>query len=707
MDRDPENKALMSLRLARVMDDIGVNRLVVKRRRETYLQRENIETMVDHLKGFKTTNFHFGSQSEGSTTLGMRSDIDQLKCTENINIILNLTDWEYGVETYLMVKEGNTPPQHYWLQYVREDSPEPNGYYGQEDGVPYEDGRVFLSNRLEKKDWVRFLGNRCVISGPSVSYSEEWDYVFALKCKQLPPEVEWWLQRPRSSHWPTREMMQDARECSCFLVPDGHFQSLNEGIEWRISPNQIERILVFSFTTVQLKCYVVFKMLKKYLNEHYLGHHGKLTSFHCKTIMFFTIERISPAEWKEDRLIKCISYCLHTLLTFLKRGYCPHFILSGVNLFEGKISRCCQISLMEIVKVFLKNNLMILYDLQIDSLGQRIQTPSSDMLEPRSALFKTINNVLACDLIEHVSFKLTFCIHAIANDELNPAQFRRLFNEFAILDDDNIINILGCYERYALSLLKPHVFSLVASIVSSSFIEHNIPFKPEIYHLYERSFDTDVTSSRLKLASMLYCNADYLKAGDVLSDIELRYSVNVHAICGCKRKFDGDEPELLSENTVHDWNYNTALLKVALCVRFTRLEAFCVPTILLCEMNRAVNDDVQFRRMSEFFWMDMAVVDSRPYLFYLQYLTYGKLDLRLRQEEALSNLEKCVINRDMGTLNHPETGINLLGHCWELEGYHQKALQCYIRSVFKEPRNNAANWHIRRLTGNRLRVFVI
>ncbi|XP_052785903.1 uncharacterized protein LOC128221345 [Mya arenaria] len=114
MDRDPENKVLMSLRLARVM--------------ETYLLRENIETMVDHLKGVKTTNFHFGSQSEGSTTLGMRSDIVQLKCTENINIIFNLTDWEYGIETYLMVKEGDSPPQHYWLQYVREDSPEPNGY---------------------------------------------------------------------------------------------------------------------------------------------------------------------------------------------------------------------------------------------------------------------------------------------------------------------------------------------------------------------------------------------------------------------------------------------------------------------------------------------------------------------------------------------------------------------------------------------------
>ncbi|XP_052785902.1 uncharacterized protein LOC128221344 [Mya arenaria] len=699
MDRDLDHKAWMSLRLSRVLDDIGANRQVVKKRRETFLLREAVDTIRIKLLGSNVTCFHFGSQSEGSTTLGMNSDIDLLLCDNDTNIMSNWLDWEAGMQNFLMVKEESTPPQHYWLQWIRPDSPEPVRYNGQKNCLPHIDGRVFVSNKIWQDEGKRVYGNEFICSGPSVSFSEEWDFVNAFKCEVMPPEVDRWFHRPRHGHWPTPEVMQAARECSCFLVPDGHFESLNENIEWRLSPSQIERILVFSFTTVQLKCYVVLKMIKKYIMEQYLSHHSKLTSFHCKTVMFFTIERISREEWREDRLIGCIGYCLQTLDFFLMKGYCPHYIIPEVNLFEGKITRRYQLLLLGKIKENLNNNLMILYDLQYDSLGQRFRNPTTDMFETRSTICRKIDNVLAGDLIKQVNIRF---LDVAVDNELNPEKYLRLFTVLSIIpEDDYIIHILTRYERRVISVLKPLIYSFLASVTSSFYIQHELQFTPEIFYFYERSVDTDVTSSRLKLASMLYCRGDLLRAADVLHDVERRFDGNVHAVCGCGKVWgDVERPTLIHDSTTHDWSYGDAIRKVALCVRFTRLEAFCVPPFLLFEMNRAMNDDVQHRKGNQLIWMDKAVVDSKSYLFYLQYLTYGGMGIRLRQLNALRNLEKCRSLEELRNLYHYETYFNLVGHCWEMEGDPAKALRFYTFSIFVHPRNNAANWHFRRLTGN-------
>jgi len=45
----------------------------------------------------------------------------------------------------------------------------------------------------------------------------------------------------------------------------------------------------------------------------------------------------------------------------------------------------------------------------------------------------------------------------------------------------------------------------------------------------------DVASTRVKLASMLYCKGDLQLAADVLEDVERRYDSTVQAMCGCGR----------------------------------------------------------------------------------------------------------------------------------------------------------------------------
>jgi len=108
---------------------------------------------------------------------------------------------------------------------------------------------------------------------------------------------------------------------------------------------------------------------------------------------------------------------------------------------------------------------------------------------------------------------------------------------------------------------------------------------------------------------------------------------------------------------------------VACCVRFLRQEAFCAPPILHYEMVRAVGDDIQHRHYTERKWMNWAVVDARPFLHYLQYLTFRGLGRRHMQLQArCSLLDSTVDGIDQNQLFHPETAGNLVAHCLEMEG---------------------------------------
>jgi len=115
-------------------------------------------------------------------------------------------------------------------------------------------------------------------------------------------------------------------------------------------------------------------------------------------------------------------------------------------------------------------------------------------------------------------------------------------------------------------------------------------------------------------------------------------------------------------------------------------------------MYRAVGDDVDHRHGSEREWMDWAEVDAWPFLLYLQYLTYRSLGMQHRQLEAFHGLEDIVKSYDkLNQLYHRETVLNLFGHCCELEGDVEEALNAYHTSLRSSPRNNAANWHKQRL----------
>ncbi len=88
-------------------------------------------------------------------------------------------------------------------------------------------------------------------------------------------------------------------------------------MEWRTSFSLQERELMRNLNTVQYKCYVLMKYVKKDMITSGLG--DSISSYHCKTCLFYSIES-TPAEfWTQDNLVDCLLYCLNTLLKWLVR----------------------------------------------------------------------------------------------------------------------------------------------------------------------------------------------------------------------------------------------------------------------------------------------------------------------------------------------------------------------------------------------------
>ena len=705
---------VMSRRLIAVLEDLGVTELIVGRRRHAFLMDESSSSVTNQLRGVNGVGYHFGSMTEGTTTPGMGSDIDTLECDDSVNIIFGWPEWEAGRMNLLMVKHATCSPQHYRLRMTSRDFPIPLTFPNDEYSVVDDnDGIIYRSNQ-ESEHFVRWFAAETnqpfVNAGPSHSTSVMFDMVRAYRCRKLPKECDSWFIRRRVGNWPTQEMRQTARELGCFLVPDGHCDSEYSSLEWRVSPSLIERHLMFSMELIHMHCYVTLKLLKNDTINPYLNGNGKLTSFHCKTALFYAREQLVPEMWTVDRLFNCVIHCLKLLRDWTIEGHCPHYIMEEVNLFDGKLNSEQRTRLRTILDMIIETHLAPLASIRADDFGVRllhnVYTVAIWDLTPRRGIYENITGYLSVQtnvwrmkdvqcILRGVSNNTTdeLCLNLHSQiTELPRHQLNRHHSEQSLcrLDAVNMDFISRC--------LQQHLASTAASIC----LQHDMLIGNIIWSWYKAAIDTDVASTRLKLASMLFCKGDLQMAADVLDDVERRFNNTVQAICGCGRmdplvtKPREAFAELLNEEDTDVLSTN----KVAYCVCFLRQEAFCVPPILHYEMVRSTEDDINLHDLNK--WMTWAVVDSRPFLHYLQYLTFGGLGLRHRQLQAARLLGTSIVDGDrQKQVFHLETACNLLAHCVELEGRIDDALVLYLISQTVLPRRNAASLHIRRLTAFR------
>jgi hypothetical protein len=247
-------------------------------------------------------------------------------------------------------------------------------------------------------------------------------------------------------------------------------------------------------------------------------------------------------------------------------------------------------------------------------------------------------------------------------------------------------------EQLASSYLLPFLYSTLGSMMVSSNIQQNTAVKYNAFKWLSLGLNSDVTSGRLKIASVLYSVNLFDDVEFILKQTENRYNCDVvEPVCCCWRHPLSDWSEEF-DRKCRQQNEDYINQITSFCVRFVQKEVNCVPRELQYEMNRSSQDDMQHRNRLEKEWMNFAVVDSLPFLYFLQYKTYGHQQRHRDQHRALCNLVNTTVSGK--NLGHRETALNLVGQCMEQENKSKEALQCFMLSLQVRRRNNAANFHI-------------
>jgi len=684
---------------------IGVTSDMIHRRRHNYLLWETVDTTGSQLQGDPMSYFIVGSQVEGSTTIGMLSDTDFTCRYDNYQVVLKLGTWQTGKINLLAFKDETTPPQFYKLcrlqptpdgrqEYMRDPDHETDVVDGQ--------GRVLVCNTMLdnviKRAYEALGEGEVVKHGPSRSWSDKCDHVYALPCHDLPEEYESFFTRSRPGHWPKSETLEYARQCQVFFIPQGHPHSpLNEHkLQWRLSTSLTERKLMFDFTEEQMLVFILLKMLKKEYCKLKIG--DDFSTFHIKTAMMFCIESYPPEIWCIGNIVKCATYCINILIQWTQDNVCPHFTMGGVNLFDGKLSEP-DIRELETFLISLREHITEnICELKMDLFGvkvlQKVLAKESNIKHQTEILQEITWNIRSTQLVavKHICLQLSKMDvnNAVCFMFNHVKNLRRLQSEGSDLQPE------------VANMLLPFLHGILASI-KASCITTDQPVTQDIIDLYQHSFECDLMSGKLKYASMLYCRGQYDQAADMLNHCEGLLGPDVAHYCGCHgRRYDYLPDTFLrtclNTSTVELWKTSSTS-----CVMFCKHELPCVPEHLQHEMYRTQTQKDMKERNALHIWMDLVVIDCMPFLIYLQYLVNRQKGNLPRRLLALFNLMDY-INRDQpgqwlcdNARGHMDTTLHMLAHCWELEDRPDLAWQLYQQSINIYPTNNIAWVHLIRL----------
>ncbi|XP_060581900.1 uncharacterized protein LOC132738421 [Ruditapes philippinarum] len=367
----PDYNQTVSMKLSEVLADIGVDERIVMKRRRTLLLTESIANITNQLLDNRNASVYvFGSQSEGTTTTGMQSDLDQLICSKAFPVIQDWSDWIPGLYNLLMIQDNSVSPGYCLLQLLRKDAPLPLD--GESDQFFFKDrtGKLLLKHFIVSAFNINreIHGPAGVIQGQP-GYCDK-DSVFAIRCTKWPQQARQWLNQQGEGQWPSAEMKQYCSRTGCFVVAVGCSGSEHEQLEWRISTSLAERCLMFNLNITQIRCYVLMKIiLKTFTNPLFKD---VITSFMCKTVLFNCISNTHSNIWRENNLLSCLSLCLYLLYNNIINENCPHFIIPGNNLMRGKISPAVKPYILEILSNIINSEGVVLLGIKCDALGSRL-----------------------------------------------------------------------------------------------------------------------------------------------------------------------------------------------------------------------------------------------------------------------------------------------------------------------------------------------
>ena len=647
----------------------------------------------------------FGSAYEGSTTDDMGSDVDSVLVYQDFTVVQDSATAPPR-KSLLLIQDEITPPGYAKLQPIVNGIPH---LLRSDPQVVILDDCFKISVDRNKKFILSYdldhvsksITSINTLHGPAMSADPTRnqlakDIVFALQCKSLPACAAEWLTRHRRFDWPPSNVLETCKVLGCLFVSIGHPLSEEQHMQWRVSFSYQERLLISQFNSVQLKIFILLKLIKKdHINKSMMKE--SLSSYHIKTCMLYMMENTPSDFWKPKNMVTCLISCLQMIQVWIQEGVCPNYFIPSENMFERRVHGEVRENLQLVLQQLLAADCKFLLSIQTSDVGERLRFACSLFPNEVFPPFDDVGKIGKRDLLRSISLHILNCRNAILEKSVDSEEciIATLFDNFKKLKNTDKITTHTKEETnnvvsYALPYIK---LSLMSNIVGKA-VETQQNADTIWRYLSSRLWNvtgsvSDAFTAKLKQATLMYMCGYYQSSIDVLKTLEGRIGF---AVCDCD-PVEKKVPPLQSlleatspDVTVEDFIKN--FMKP--CIVFLPFERNVIPLPLQYEMRRSEGSPQGSRYKPFHFWYDWAVIDPKMLLRLLLYLNNKQLN-RMTDADACLETNESPIDIES---SHPETSLNLMGWMYKDSGDLSSAWNMFDISLQIKPYHNAARLHL-------------
>ena len=694
----------LSLDLFGVLEDLGATIETRNIMMESAISGEILRTITVSPGSL----YVFGSMYEGTSTEGLLPDSDQALILPDMPVITDIANCPSS-NSYLLVPDEQ--PGYVRLQLL---------YNGDVQGERCPELELDMCHHLSVD-----MNNRvCLVQtseglmptemhrkeGPAIHMDavknlSPSDIVVALACTDWPECAQEWLSRKRIHGWPSKELIKQCKSLGFIVVSTCHPASDEKQFQWRISFSHQERLLVTQFNSVQLKCYILLKIIKKELIKQHIKE-DTLTSYHLKTCMLYILENTPSELWVPENLVGCLIMCLRQIHLWIRDEKIPNYFIPGENMLERITKPELRRKLAARIDWTLKCDIRdVLCNLQTDKIGYYLMRFPIRRRAPLVRLYARVTS-LSYPLFytSQARLKISFdCVYQPYSEYLRYNRDSRLkhMKEALVHTISDLAGTRGITihteeeTRRALSLILPF---LHLSLLSCEIVQRiDKPTEAVKYILMDNSWflvDHINSSAKLKQASALSMLGYQQLSIDALSSFTIRDKLYL-CICYCPVVHDQDMQLLLQATQDRQDITTIEILReyVQPCVHFFPHEQQITPAAINYEIIRLYVTPymVLEEHYSNPQWYRWGVVDGHFLRWFLLYLNRRDLG---HNSQATKYVKKMIRLLNSKTVCHRETCLNLLGYVHRDRGEINRAVQCFDKSLQTNPLCNAAFWHL-------------
>ena len=724
MDRDKE----LSLKLYEVLDNIGLSAEMRSIREEVATTTEILETLF---VPSQHSLYLFGSQSECSTIPAMDSDSDVVWVPTNMPLVTDVIDCQDS-DSFLLVPDSY--PGYAKLQLLRQGRPitipnddpmprmvQPNFMFQCDKG-----NRVCLT-----RNWPQACEDETHRQGPAMNYHANEnlasvDHIYALECKTWPECASEWLTRERVHGWPSPNLIEECKSMGFLVVQAGHPDCDDSHIQWRISFSRQELLFMREFNVVQMKCYVLLKVIKKEFIQKYIKEET-LTSYHCKTCMFYCIEKSTTDFWVPENLAYCLLMCLKQLMSWVSSDNCPNYFIPGENMFDRIRSESLKKQLLDnlgtIVSHYVKHIRDLLHFLlsnhrhrtylsgslkSCDSLlRKKMESPQTlneeldNITTNKKAFLKQYRTVLyninsTIGIVYTVMVGRNILLYNCFEGKSEPFIGKLQSKVTELEQTTRVTHHTEKQSKDAISLILPFLQLNLLSLRAARTLEERLgQLREVLFDVKWTELDLVNGSLKLKQACALLMLGYTDKSMGLLLSVIQKGQPDKHPLCGCYVHLSQPDTPPVSDVTIERQGI---VIKKLLhdfyqpCVVYLPHEYRITPLAVNYEMIRAYGRSPRSAKDSLLvFCCDWGVVDGiflTQFLLYLNHKALGQASL------ATNTVRKMIRICNKKNPCHLDTSLNLLGWVIKDRGDYDRAAECFQRSVELQPTYNAACWHL-------------